>query len=316
MVTRVGANIPWLASYNENVVVETIRRAGSISRVELAGRTGLTAQTVSMIARRLLADGLIEEGPRERSTGGKPRTPLRIRPAAAAAVGLHLDPWTITTVVVDLGGRRLYAAHARPPRHYGGSALARLIAREAATAIAGSGILRGRLLGAGIAVPARADRMRSWMAGIDYPLLRRTITDELDTPHSRMIGESDATAAAIAQYWLGDESVPEDFGFVYLGTGVGVGLVLGGSVYRGVAGNGGDIGHNSLDPSGAECECGNRGCLDLYGSPRAIVAAAGRPASACRNAMLSTVVRSMPSTAHRHASRMLSTPAAAPSGWP
>ncbi|MFE6128647.1 ROK family protein [Streptomyces sp. NPDC056437] len=107
-----GAELPelpglsGLRSANAARVLELLRVAGEagISRLELAEGTGLTPQAVSKITARLRASGLVVEAGYRASTGGKPRTVLRLVPPAAHAVGLHLDRDELTVVLLDLAG--------------------------------------------------------------------------------------------------------------------------------------------------------------------------------------------------------------------
>src|SRR5689334_25381628 len=107
-----GANLPALRSHNAALVLDLLRAATlaapradrGISRLELAERTGLTPQAVSKITARLRADGLAAEAGRRASTGGKPRTVLRLVPEAGHAVGVHLDRDEVRAVLVDLDG--------------------------------------------------------------------------------------------------------------------------------------------------------------------------------------------------------------------
>ncbi|GGY17239.1 ROK family transcriptional regulator [Streptomyces djakartensis] len=87
-------------------MLDLLRIAGpeGVSRLELAERTGLTPQAVSKITARLRADGLAAEAGRRASTGGKPRTVLRLVPEAGHAVGVHLDRDEVRVVLVDLRG--------------------------------------------------------------------------------------------------------------------------------------------------------------------------------------------------------------------
>ncbi|MFD3439604.1 ROK family protein [Streptomyces sp. NPDC058685] len=95
-----------LRSANAARVLELLRVAGEggISRLELAEGTGLTPQAVSKITARLRGSGLVAEAGYRASTGGKPRTVLRLVPPAAHAVGLHLDRDELTVVLLDLAG--------------------------------------------------------------------------------------------------------------------------------------------------------------------------------------------------------------------
>ena len=101
-----GSNLSRLGDFNQTVVFDAIRRTpGGISRVELVAETGLTAQTVSNIVRRLLDQELIVETGRVQSAvRGKPRTLLRVEPSARFAVGVHVDPATLTYVLIDIEG--------------------------------------------------------------------------------------------------------------------------------------------------------------------------------------------------------------------
>ncbi|WP_189147890.1 ROK family transcriptional regulator [Streptomyces lacrimifluminis] len=101
-----GVNLPALRSHNAALVLDLLRTAGAegISRLELAERTGLTPQAVSKITARLRAEGLATQAGHRASTGGKPRTVLRLVPEAGHAVGVHLDRDEVRVVLVDLMG--------------------------------------------------------------------------------------------------------------------------------------------------------------------------------------------------------------------
>lgn len=105
--TDAGVNLLGLRSHNTALVLDLLRTAGGdgISRLELAERTGLTPQAVSKITARLRQEGLAAEAGRRASTGGKPRTVLRLVPEAGHAVGVHLDRDELRVVLARLDGR-------------------------------------------------------------------------------------------------------------------------------------------------------------------------------------------------------------------
>jgi glucokinase len=94
--------------------------------------------------------------------------------------------------------------------------------------------------------------------------------------------ENDANAAAWGEFTFGVGADIDDFMLITVGTGVGGGLVLDGSLYRGAFGIGGEIGHMRVVPGGIPCGCGNLGCYEMYASGSALgrmareAAAAGR----------------------------------------
>jgi glucokinase len=85
--------------------------------------------------------------------------------------------------------------------------------------------------------------------------------------------ESDANAAAIAEWKLGAGKATglNSMAMITLGTGVGSGLILNGQVWHGMFGMGGEVGHASVQPGGLLCGCGSRGCLEMYASANALI---------------------------------------------
>ncbi|TDC07279.1 ROK family transcriptional regulator [Nonomuraea longispora] len=234
-----------LGSYNEKLVIESIRQAVALSRVEIAEQTGLTPQAVSRITRNLLTSGLLAEDERQLGGAGKPRVPLRLRPDAASAVGVHLDPEMITVVAVDLSGdvldqRQMPLAGRRDP-WWCIDQMTRLTLEAAEAA----GPASEAPLGVGVAVPGPLDTRAEIF--LDPPLfkgwegvaLRAELADRLDTT---VIMEKDSTAAAIGERWLGAADRAGDFVYLYLGTGAGSGAFLNGDIYRGTTGNAGEVG--------------------------------------------------------------------------
>jgi glucokinase len=108
----------------------------------------------------------------------------------------------------------------------------------------------------------------------DFPL-RARLADATGLP---TYVDNDAKALALGEGWRGAAAGVDDFVALVVATGVGGGIVLGGRLLEGAAGNAGHIGHVVVEPDGRPCECGSRGCLEAEASGSAIRAATGRPA--------------------------------------
>lgn len=83
--------------------------------------------------------------------------------------------------------------------------------------------------------------------------------------------ENDATAACAGVWWNTIKDKYSNWIMITLGTGIGGGAVLNGTLYTGQTGSSMEVGHMSLDPDGPLCPCGNRGCFELYSSATALV---------------------------------------------
>ena len=102
-------------------------------------------------------------------------------------------------------------------------------------------------------------------------LTGRRVAQELsDLLGTRVVVENDANCAAYAEGWHGAANGESDYMVITLGTGLGSGLVLGGTLYRGSTGYACELGHSIIVAGGRVCGCGNRGCLEAYASEAAM----------------------------------------------
>ena len=275
-----GSNLSRLGDFNQVVVLDAIRRApGGISRVELVDEIGLTAQTVSNIVRRLIDDELIGESGRVKpTTRGKPRTLLRVRPDARFAVGVHVDPATLTYVLIDLDGTvRGYARRhtqdvGRPEQ------VVATIAHEVDRLIDSAAIDRSAVLGLGVAAPGPIDIDEGVL--INPPQLAGWGRVRLRADLHRATGlhvllDKDVTAAATGERWAQGGS-RHHFVFCYLGSGVGAGIVMDDVVLRGATNNIGEIGNIIVDRTDAGIGIGPPGSLASTCMPQSLVVRAQR----------------------------------------
>lgn len=270
-----GSNLERVSAYNQSVVLDLVRRPQEgLSRVELVKKTGLSTQTISNIVRKLLDDGLVLETGKVPGKTGKPRTVLQIDPQSRYAVGIHLDPSVIALTLLDLAGTVVTRSHipvrtvALPER------TVQTIADAVRSLILDSGVDRERVLGVGIASPGPIDLPRGILLG--PPLLtgwdRVDLREELHAAIGMPIFlDKDSSAAAHGELWMSHSALPKDFAFVYLGTGLGSGLVINGEVVRGTSNNVGEIGHFSTGTDGPICSCGRPGCVGLVTMPSHLV---------------------------------------------
>jgi predicted NBD/HSP70 family sugar kinase len=270
------------------LIVDLIRSSGPISRVELVESTGLTQPTISTIVRRLIDDGVVRETGDTVATRGKPRSMLIINSRAAYGVGIHLGADTLTCVVTDTRGgtvgRQLVAF---PSGEEPEGVVARLATlyldivhglglppqSVAGMAVVGPGpvdVARGRFRA--LSQPAAENRSGTSLSGLRHPAdldLAHGLTRRLGVP---VLVDSDAGAAAVGEFWGRQVSRDRTFGCLYMNSGIGSGVVLDGALHRGASSNAGRIGHIGAVRDGEPCQCGNRGCVEQYAAPHALVA--------------------------------------------
>jgi predicted NBD/HSP70 family sugar kinase len=251
---RRGANLPAIGGFNRTVVLDAVRRApDGLSRVELADRTGLSAQTVSNVTRFLIDAGLVVESGTIVAGRGKPRTILRLAPRSRYAVGVHIDPAVVTYVLLDLTGEVVAHASGSTPSADVPERVLSTMRAAIDDLVTGAGIDPAAVLGVGIASPGPIDPEAGVV--LDPPFLPRWRDVPLREALAEATGygvllEKDVTAAAVGEMFLAGEGVARNFAFVYYGTGFGVGLVLDHEPVRGVSSNAGDAGHIIVEQGG------------------------------------------------------------------
>jgi predicted NBD/HSP70 family sugar kinase len=281
---RRGTNLPRIADFNQAVILNAIKQSpDGLSRVELAQLTGLSAQSISNITRRLLDRDLIAAAGRLEPTGrGKPRTLLRLHSMGHFAIGVHIDPTITTVALLDFVGEVVASERTLPASATSPTQLVVAITGAIDHLVASTGIDASRVLGIGIAAPGPVDTG----AGM---VLRPPLLPEWDRVGLRgllheatgypVVLHKDAAAAALAELWRGPRgsaATHADFVFLYLGTGLGAGLVIGGELLGGSTNNAGEMGHLMVSADGPLCNCGLRGCVGASCMPRNLVAEAAR----------------------------------------
>lgn len=265
-----------LARYNRAVVLDLIRRLGPTSKSELAERSGLAVSSVLNILASLSRRGLIREVGFGPSTGGRPPTLIELDPEAHFAIGVNIRPTYVEAVLIDLVGdirseTVLPAQGGRDPESVAGT-----VVEAVGQVIRFGRVDLARVLGVAVGCPGPVTAGRIVVGTPGLPGWEGVeLADRLET----LLGlpvmlENDANLGALGEYRHGAWAKQEHHGsliYLYADHGVGSGIVIDGSLYRGVDGAAGEIGHTVIDVDGPPCVCGNYGCLEAVASVGAII---------------------------------------------
>jgi glucokinase len=205
-----------------------------------------------------------------------------------AAAGVDLGGTKVQGVVVDDKGNLLGQARGRTPVKGGPEAVVDVIVDVVKTAAKDAKLSSGKLEGVGVGTPGLVDAAAGTvhgaanLPGFEEPVpLGGLIGRALDV--DRVVVDNDVNVGTVAEHRLGAGQGFDDLLVVFVGSGVGGGLVLGGRLHQGAHGAAGEIGHTVVVQGGEVCPCGRRGCLEAYAGRVAleraarVAAAAGRP---------------------------------------
>lgn len=246
---------PTAASSRGLIFSEIVRSPGS-SRQHVAARLGLVPATVGTHVRTLVRHGFVGEGAPVTTTGGRPSIPLRARADRGILIGVSIERAGIVAAAVTVAGGIVDVC--RIPIEPGD---------EVAGVVAAVHGLRSAhddlpVVAVGVSVSGVVDTsdgtvMISTVLGWQQVALGAELRRAIPQP---VFVENDVIAVAQREIAFAP-SVPDSFLLLHLDDGIGMAIVTGRAIVRGVRHGSIEFGHISLDPRGALCRCGNRGCM-------------------------------------------------------
>ncbi|MDQ6855510.1 MAG: ROK family transcriptional regulator [Candidatus Dormibacteraeota bacterium] len=267
-----GGSLADLRRANRHEALTTLRLNGPLTQAEISRATGLSHASVSNIVRELTSQGLARTSDAMRN--GRRVSEVTLEPSTGLVGG------------IDFGNRHIRAAVADLTHTVRGEAYVTLpYGHEAATSVAEAGrIFKDLVSGAG----AQISDVQVLAVGLPGPTNRdagRTLSTailpgwagfDVTSAFENALGipttvDNDANLGALAEGLWGVGRGFTDFAYIKVSTGIGAGLVLNGSLYRGIAGYAGEIGHTTIEEDGPLCRCGNRGCLEMFAAAPALL---------------------------------------------
>jgi predicted NBD/HSP70 family sugar kinase len=275
-----GTNQNGVRLYNERLVLAIVRRHRQLPKADIARLTSLSAQTVTAIVNRLEADALLLRGELWRGRVGQPAVPFALNPDGALSFGFKIGRRSCDLELVDFTGM----VRARRSHRYAYPAPEQITAflREDLAALTQDlpAVLLERIAGLGIAAPFE---LWNWEAEIGAPhaIMDRWRSFDIQSEIARLcpwpvILCNDATAACAAEMFFGDGSRHRDFIYFFVGSFVGGGIVLNGSLFPGSGGNAGAVGSMPIgapDGKGGICNVQLIRRASLYILERKLIAA-------------------------------------------
>lgn len=245
-------------------ILTTVHRSGPLSRAELTRRSGFNRSTVGALVQALTEKNLVLEAePAVEGRVGRPSPIVQVN-RDVAVISINPDIDALTVGVVGLGGhvhRRIRRETAGIPSVEDAVALTRDVVEELQPTLSGL----HNVLGVGIALPGLVNTRtgRVLLAphlGWHDSALTEPFSEALGLP---AVAANDAFLGSLAESIFGAALGVSDA--LYLNgsaSGIGGGVITGGTQLVGSRGYGGELGHTLVQPSGATCHCGRSGCLD------------------------------------------------------
>lgn len=282
-VTTKGADLRLMREMNRLLILNSVRVPGSITRVAVARRTGLSRTTVSSIVDELLADNLLFEGKTVDAapTGGRRATLLHFNADAGYAIGIDMGRSHLTMLLTNLAGVLVARCSGPFDAALGPEVCLEQLLERLTEFLSDQHIDWHQIIGIGMGIPGPLDATSRMlvrpprMPGWDQFDVRSVLERACKVP---IYLDNDANMGAMGESQYGAGQHVENMAYVKVATGIGCGLILNGAIYRGSGGVAGELGHVTIDDNGPICDCGNRGCLEAMAGAAAVIQAAAHGA--------------------------------------
>ncbi|WP_193065483.1 ROK family transcriptional regulator [Oceanobacillus oncorhynchi] len=257
---------------NKILVLDMIRNNSTISRAEIANRTGLNKGTVSSLVTELLEEKLINEFGPGKSSGGRKPLILSFNQYAGYSIGVDLGVNYVLGIVTDLKGDILYEKH-RSFYNLSYNEILEELYKMIDTLIAHIPPESPYgLIGIGVGVPGIVDKQKKILLAPNLEWknidLKVILEDKYSVP---VMIENEANAGAYGERRFGAGKGYHHILYISVGIGIGVGIIIQDELYIGNNGFSGEFGHITIETNGEKCSCGNVGCWELYASEKALL---------------------------------------------
>jgi glucokinase len=199
----------------------------------------------------------------------------------AHTIGVDLGGTSLRAAVIEAASGRLYAVHKCPtPNRAGPLAVITAICELVNKSVSASGFTPEQIGGVGVGIPGLVDLDRGLALLLpnipgDWPNipLRDNLQQALPWPVHLI---NDVRAMTLAEWTFGAGRGADTIACYAIGTGIGGGVVINGRLHLGISGSAGELGHQVVEMNGLPCNCGGRGCLEMYACGPAIAARAAQ----------------------------------------
>ncbi len=268
-----GGGQAYFRARNISLVINAINQFEPITKRELVDKTGLSFAKINSIIHTLHKNKLAIETGKEESGGGRPSALFQINPDYRFIVGCELSHTRVHTIVGNLKGDILYNKSLSFEKSSGKEFVTKALLESIRDAIETLKISKQKLLGIGVAVAGLVNPKEGATRPFPHHVnwgdisIKNLIEKEFDV---NVYVENVANAAALAELNFGKGRGKKNLLFLDIGPGVGMGIILNGTLYVGSTGSAGEFGHITVDENGPLCACGNVGCIETIASTKAV----------------------------------------------
>ncbi len=261
-----------IKNYNRKKILSLLMSKRELTKQEISLKTKISIPTVAANVNELLREGIIEESGVANSSGGRKPVLIKFLPDSKYSFGVDINVERAKIALVNLDCKILDEASFSIASFNKIEEMIEEISNKIDKMIIKNKIDEKRVLGVGFSLPGTVNEKKMVLELAPNLKMKNINFKQFNSIFKiPYYIENEANAGALAEYILSTGTRISSFVYVSITQGVGTGVILNGHLYKGKNQRAGEFGHMVIIPDGKQCNCGRKGCWELYVSERALL---------------------------------------------
>ncbi|WP_338219090.1 ROK family transcriptional regulator [Algoriphagus sp. oki45] len=277
---------------NKIKIIKNLYTKGANTASEICNEVGISLPTVNALLNDLMNSGEVIKQGRAESQGGRKPDLYRLAADAFYVLSVDLSKFNVCLALYSCQHELAHEKESFKITLNNEKETFDDLSDKIEHYLSKSGIDSQKIIAIGVSMPGLVDSV----AGINYTYLRfgkKTLLENLESRFQKKVFlENDARAMTLAEFKFGAESSHKNVLGLFIGWGIGLGIIIDGKIYQGSSGFAGEFSHSPIFESrDVICTCGKRGCLEAVASGTAIVRMAEEALKLDKDSILARIVR-------------------------
>ncbi|GMQ29779.1 ROK family transcriptional regulator [Algoriphagus confluentis] len=277
---------------NKIKIIKNLYSKGANTASEICNEVGISLPTVNALLNDLMNSGEVIKQGRAESQGGRKPDLYRLAADAFYVLSVDLSKFNVCLALYSCQHELAFEKESFKITLNNEKETFDDLGDKIDHYLSKTGIEPQKIIAIGVSMPGLVDSV----AGINYTYLRfgkKTLLENLESRFQKKVFlENDARAMTLAEFKFGAENSHKNVLGLFIGWGIGLGIIIDGKIYQGSSGFAGEFSHSPIFESrDVICTCGKRGCLEAVASGTAIVRMAEEALKLDKDSILARIVR-------------------------
>jgi predicted NBD/HSP70 family sugar kinase len=277
---------------NKIKIIKNLYLKGANTASEICNEVGISLPTVNSLLNDLMSSGEVIKHGRAESQGGRKPDLYRLAEDAFYVLSVDLSKFNMNLALYNCNNALATPKESHKITLNNEKETFDQICDHMDAYLQNSGIAPEKVIAIGISMPGLVDSQ----GGVNYTYFRfgkKTLLENFEARfHKKIFLENDARAMTLAEFKFGSEHNHKNVLGLFVGWGIGLGIIIDGKIYQGASGFAGEFSHSPIFESrDVTCTCGKKGCLEAVASGTAIVRMAEDAIKLDKDSILARMVR-------------------------